>query len=395
MKGIAVNTNKVADNNEFEIAGRILVVDDDRVTRAFHRTILSNQFDVETASSGEEAIKICHDRLPDLVLLDVVMAGIDGFETCRKLREFTDIPIVFATANESLSEHLKAFDAGGDDVITKPVVKEVLLRKIALDIQRHRAKKKLLNEKNSLQTMAMDFLSAIGENGILQQFMQASLTCSTPRELGEHLVTAIKNFGLECSILIRHDSESTILTSYGIPNDMEKIILEQSATMGRVFQFKKKLVVNYDRVSVIINNMPADNSEKSGRIRDDIAMLTEMTHTLCENVDMRQASMSRAEQLQVALSGAVMTIESLQNRGRNAQVDSRLLLQEMVDNVEKIYSWLGTSRSQEESISKIMLASVEKILTLLDETNTESNKDFEKILHSLDDGHVGGEVDLF
>lgn len=377
------------------VSGLVLVVDDENTARTLHRTALSSRFDVVSASSGEETLQLCHERLPDLVLLDVMMPGMDGYETCRRLREFTDIPIIFATANESLDEHLKAFDAGGDDIITKPVVREILLRKAALAIQRKNERQSLRSEKDNLQSMAMNFLSAVGESGVLQKFMQASLTSSTSKELGRHLVEAIRDFGLECSVLIRDQASSTTLTSQGEPSAIEISILEQSASMGRIFQFRHKLVVNYDRVSVIVNNMPADDADKSGRIRDNVAMLAEMTDTLCENVDMRQASMSRAEQLQVALGAAVMAIEALHEKNRNAQSDTRLLLQELVDNIEKSYSWLGTSRDQEARISQTMYGSVEKILQLLESSSVQSDEEIEKILSALRGGHVGGEVDLF
>ena len=382
-------------NNLAEVTGRVLVVDDDSITRTIHRTGLSGQFDVETASSGAQALQICKERLPDLVLLDVMMPEMDGYETCRKLREFTDIPIIFATANESLEEHLKTFDAGGDDIITKPVVQDILLRKVSLAILRKNEKQQLKSEKDSLQNMAMNFLSAVGESGVLQKFMQASLTCSTSKDLGKHLVEAIKDFNLECSVLIREGSTTTIWTSHGEPSDMERSILEQSLSMGRIFQFKQRLVVNYDRVSVIVNNMPLEESEKSGRLRDNITMLAEMTDTLCENVDIRQASFARAEQLQVALTTAVMAIEALHETANNAQVDTRLLLQELVDNIEKTYSWLGTSRQQEESIGKTMYASVEKILQLLETTSDKSNEEFDKVLSALRGSNIGGEIDLF
>lgn len=379
-----------ADKPLPELAGRVLVVDDDRATRTLHRTMLSKQFDVETASSGEEALAICRKHLPDLVLLDVMMPDMDGYETCREIREFSDIPIIFATGKDSLEEHLAAFDAGGNDIIIKPAVREILLRKISLAIHNKNEKVALKSEKDSLQNMAMSFLSAIGENGVLQQFMQASLTCGSPKELGHFLVEAIQRFSLECSVLIRDHLTTTIWTSHGAPTELEKTILEQSASMGRVFQFKQRLVVNYDRVSVIVTNMPIEDTEKTGRLRDYIAILAEMTHTLCENVDMRQVSMLRAEQLQVALNNAEVTLEVLQKTSRNAQLDSRLLLEEMVNSVEKTYSWLGTSQQQEESISKAMQASVDKIITLLEVTGQNANQQFEKVLNSLHAGHGGG-----
>lgn len=378
-----------------EITGRVLIVDDEKTTRALHRTVLSKQFDVITADSGEEALKICRAQLPDLVLLDVMMPEMDGFETCQKLREFTDIPIIFATANDKLEEHLKAFDAGGDDIIAKPVVKEILLRKVSLAIQSNRVKHNLKTEKDSMQSMAMSFLSAAGESGVLQQFMQVSLTCNSPKVLGEQLVEAIRLFGLECSVLIRDNTGSPIISSYKPPSEIERSILEHSASMGRIFQFKQKMVVNYDRVSVIVDNMPAEETEKSGRLRDNITILAEMTDTLCENVSMRQTSHARAEQFQVAMTTNFFAIESLREMSRNTQLDIRILLQELIDNVDKSFAWLGTSRNQEKQINQTMHVSVEKILGLLETSRAGTDEKFEQVLTSLREGDGEGEIDLF
>ncbi len=375
--------------------GRVLIVDDDAITRAIHRTVLAEKFDIETTGSGQEALEICREHLPDLILLDAMMPGIDGYETCRQLRQFTDIPIIFATSNETLDEHLKAFDAGGDDLIIKPVVREILLHKIALAIAQKNKQKNLINENGTLQNMAMGFLSAVGESGVLEKFMRSSMACSTSKALGESLVQAITDFGLECSVLIRTSQVSTVLNSRGEPSEMERMILEQSGSMGRIFQFGHRLVVNYERVSVIVNNLPMDDEGKSGRMRDNITTLAEMANTLCDNVDMRLASSSRAEQLQVALTTAVAAIDTLHERSHNAQVDIRILLQDLMEKIEKTYSWIGISRDQEERISKIMLSSVDKILSLLGTTGDQSDEQLDKVLSALKDGHVGGEVDLF
>ena len=378
-----------------KVAGRVLVVDDDEDTRTIHRLALATQFDVETASSGEQALNICKEHLPDLVLLDVVMPNMDGYEVCRKLRNFTDIPIIFATANESLDEHLKAFDVGGEDLFVKPVTREILLRKVSLAIQRKHSRIQLEAEKDSLRSMAMNFLSAAGETGILQRFMQISLLCNTPEQLGQKLIETIKDFGLECIVLIKDSKHATILTSHGDPSSIEVSILEQSSIMGRIFQFKQRLVVNYDHVSVIVSNLPVEETEKADRLRDDITILAEMTDTLCGNVAMRQSSNSMAEQLHVAMSTAYFETKFLRESSQRVQMDVRLLLHELVDNVEKAYSWLDTNRIQEESISKTMLESVEKILVLLQSASIQSDEKFNKIEAALSGGSDDHEAEIF
>ena len=390
MKNTAESETTIA-----EITGRVLIVDDDVTTLKLHRSGLSSQFDVETASSGEQALQICKEHLPNIVLLDVFMPEMDGYETCRKLRTFTDIPIIFVTSTESLDEHLKAFDVGGDDIILKPIVKEILLRKVALAIHRKNEQLSLVNEKKFMQKEAMSFLSALGENGVVQQFMQSSLACKSIKELATDLVTAISNYGLNNCVLIRNEKEHTVVTSHGEPSTIEISVLEQSNSMGRIFQFKQRLVVNYDRVSVIVANMPLEDDQQSGRIRDNITMLVEMTEALCTNVEMHLKSVSHTELMQVALQTAYNETEMVNKMRHNSQVDLRLLLQELVDNVEKTYSWLGISRSQEDSIGKTMYGSVDKILTLLEENGKQYDNGFEKILSSLKAEDLGGEIHLF
>lgn len=377
-----------------EITGRILVVDDDDTARTIHRAALSTRFEVATASSGEDALQKCRGTLPDLVLLDVVMPAMDGYETCCKLREFTDIPIIFVTANDTLDEHMMAFDAGGDDIIVKPVTKELLLRKASIAIQKKHSQHQLKNEKESLQDMAMNFLSAVDENGILRNFMQSSLKCKTAASLGEQLVTAIKEFGLECSASIRVEDASIILTTHGEASAIEKSVLEQASSMGRVFQFKRNLAVNYENVSVIVSNMPIDTVDKADRLRDHITMLAEMTDAMCGNVAMHHISNARAEQLQVAMAAAFHNVDLLRAVSRTMQIDARLLLQEMVDTIEKSYSWLGTSREQEQEISQAMYASVDKILGLLEKVSSQSDEKFDKILNALDINATHEDVDL-
>ena len=117
-----------------EITGQVLIVDDSPPIRAMHRGILAKQFDVLTASSGTEALDMCQKRMPDLVLLDIEMPDMDGIDTCRQLRARSSVPVIFATGHESIEEHMKAYDAGGNDIVVKPVRKEILLRKVALAI---------------------------------------------------------------------------------------------------------------------------------------------------------------------------------------------------------------------------------------------------------------------
>jgi diguanylate cyclase (GGDEF)-like protein len=103
---------------------RILIVDDQRLNVQLLTDILKDHYDLAIASDGERAIEICERRPPDLVLLDVQMPGMDGYEVCRRLKASAatrEIPVVFVTARDSVDDQIKGLDAGAVDFITKPV----------------------------------------------------------------------------------------------------------------------------------------------------------------------------------------------------------------------------------------------------------------------------------
>lgn len=379
-----------------QVTGQVLVVDDDRVARALHRSILATQFDVVTAGSGEEALEICRQRLPDLILLDIEMPELGGIETCRRLREISTVPVIFVTAHETIEEHLRAYDAGGDDIIIKPVPKEILLRKATLAIQHFRKTSNLAEEKDSLQRMAMGFLSSMGQSGALLNFMRASISCRSHQALAEKLLEATRDMGLQCSLMIRHEDGPTVVTDMGQPTDLERSILEKSTMMGRLFQFKRRLVVNYDRVSIIASNMPDEESqsEQAGRLRDNIAILAETAEALCENVDMRIESRLRAEQLQVALGGAQASIESLRKQYQATLTDVGILSEQIVDDIEKTFSWLGASQGQENVISETVSRSTRRIVELL-AARGDFDRQFEEVLDALRGGSHQNEIELF
>lgn len=117
----------------------ILVVDDTTTNLEIVFNILTNfGFKVATENDGYRAIKQAENRLPDLILLDVMMPGLDGFETCQRLKEnlaTCDIPVIFMTANSDTDSKVKGLNIGAVDYITKPFHEEELLARIKTHLQ--------------------------------------------------------------------------------------------------------------------------------------------------------------------------------------------------------------------------------------------------------------------
>ena len=118
----------------------ILAVDDEVQTLHLVRRILELEgYRVITAGSGEAALDAFQQQLLDLVVLDIMMPGIDGYDVCRRIRSFSQVPIIMLTAKGSDEEKVKGLDAGADDYMTKPFSTKELLARVRAMLRRTRA----------------------------------------------------------------------------------------------------------------------------------------------------------------------------------------------------------------------------------------------------------------
>ena len=118
---------------------RILSVEDDERIRTAVKLALEDEgWTVDEAASGEEAIERFHRCSPDVVLIDIMLPGIDGFELCRTLRRNSDVPIVMVTARNDTHDVVAGLEAGADDYLTKPFAPKELSARIRALLRRVR-----------------------------------------------------------------------------------------------------------------------------------------------------------------------------------------------------------------------------------------------------------------
>lgn len=116
---------------------RVLIVDDDAPMRAFvAKNLVAREFDVDHAANGLECLASVRASEPDLVILDIMMPHLDGYETCRRLRSFSDVPVVVLTAMGDERDIVTALDCGADDCLTKPFGIEELLARVRSVLRR-------------------------------------------------------------------------------------------------------------------------------------------------------------------------------------------------------------------------------------------------------------------
>jgi DNA-binding response OmpR family regulator len=123
---------------ENRVTRKVLVVDDEPAQlRLVGRILTANGYDVTSAGSGQEAVRLVYERQPELVLLDVVMPEIDGWQTCRLIREVSDVPVIMLTGKRNSEDDVvRGLESGADDYLAKPVGNRELLARVKAALRR-------------------------------------------------------------------------------------------------------------------------------------------------------------------------------------------------------------------------------------------------------------------
>ena len=133
---------------------RVLVVDDAGDIRGLVRELLQRAgYEVSEASDGAEGLKLFYAEHPDLVILDVSMPGMDGWETLERIRELSDVPVMMLTANAQELDKVRGLQAGADDYVTKPFGRQELLARVDAHLRRKQG------ETTVADTYADDFVT--------------------------------------------------------------------------------------------------------------------------------------------------------------------------------------------------------------------------------------------
>jgi two-component system response regulator MprA len=123
--------------DELPAGGRILVVEDDvEITDVLRRSLRHQGYEVRTALDGPGALEAAGDFVPDLVVLDLGLPGLDGLEVCRRLRGGSDVPILILTARSETRDRVEGLDSGADDYLVKPFERQELLARIRALLRR-------------------------------------------------------------------------------------------------------------------------------------------------------------------------------------------------------------------------------------------------------------------
>ena len=163
---------------------KILIVDDDSDIRQVLRLLLQGLYSVSEAADGAEAVRLIQEQKDtDLIILDVMMPGIDGYAACDALRAYTNAPVLFLTAKSAEADRISAYRSGGDDFLSKPFSQDELLAKVTSLLRRYKEYRGKPDAALAIENLEVDFAArTVVSNG-----QPVSLT-DTEFSILEHLL---------------------------------------------------------------------------------------------------------------------------------------------------------------------------------------------------------------
>ena len=348
----------------------ILAIDDDKfIQKVIIRTLRSDSVSIRTANDGESGIEEAIRKIPDVILLDVEMPGINGYEVCERLREnkqTKEIPIVFLSSHSSLRERMQGYEVGADDYLVKPFEKDHLLARISVLLKYQTQRKELGKQYLIAQENAILAMTGASELAIAMRFLEKSLSYFNINDLTQGLLDSTDQFYIDCCVMVIVDGQPLWYSSKGTVSPLEKELIEMSDKGARFLDFGAKTIVNYPSVSLLVKNMPLDDVERYGRIKDILPILLSAVNTKINVLDTQAALSQQSEDLLESVKMIRNSLFSLGSTIVKNRNDSSEIMTKMVERLNYDFLGMGLEEDQEEYLLTTIDTTIEKAMEEMD-----------------------------
>lgn len=342
----------------------ILCVDDEEFNQSLIEAALGELFEIELASNGEEALSKIAEKQPDLVILDVEMPIMGGYECCRRIKsddDLAEIPVLFLSAKDAIEDRLQGFEAGGDDYQTKPFNFQLLTSKInallALSSERH----KLKDSVSYANSAAMTAICTMSEYGCVLDAMRQLNESLNFTELAAATLNCLTGFGLEGVVQLRAPSETITQTSKGPASPLDLSIINHMAEMDRIIQFKSRLSITYPCATLLITNMPTEDEDRCGRLRDHLALLVQAIDVRVQGIAAMIAANEHAKLISSMIIEITETLTSIDKTQRDTKAATTLAVHGVTMSLQKALLGVEISHAQEAQLTDVLNKALDNI----------------------------------
>ena len=343
---------------------RILVVDDEPFNLEIMTEFLCDEFSlVEVAVSGEECLNICRKELPDIILLDVNMPGLDGYQTCLKLKDIdheSKTSVIFVSAHGQAEDRIEGYKAGAVDYLVKPFEPEELLQKINRTLTYKDDVSDLRSSVASSNKVAFSAMTVSSELGGIIRIMEEMFLVTGYEELSEKYFEWSQSMELNSCIRIKTENFEHCLANNVSSTPIERELMELLASKGRIFSFDSRTQFNGSNVQILIKNMPKADEAKYGRLIDTLPVLL----TGIDKCITRIYELNLKEQQQKNIQETIAEIRSISSHTSRTFEEMQKDILNVFNEFQAALDWeiprMGLEDDQEKLIMKLAEDCLEK-----------------------------------
>jgi len=335
----------------------ILVVDDEPFNREIITEFLCDDFSqIEVAVSGEECLNICRKKLPDIILLDVNMPGINGYQTCVQLKDIdpeNETAVIFVSAHGQADDRIEGYNAGAVDYIVKPFEPEELLQKINRTLKYKTDISELSSSVASSNKMAFSAMTVSSELGEVIRIMEEMFLVTEFEELFDKYFQWSESMELDSCMRISTESFEHCSSNRILSTPIERELMELLAKKGRIFSFESRTQINGSNVQILVKNMPNSEEDKYGRLIDTLPVLLTGIDKCITRINESQLK----EQQQKNIQETIKTIRSISSHTSRAFEEMQIDISKVFTEFQAALDWeiprMGLEDDQEKFIMEL------------------------------------------
>jgi DNA-binding response OmpR family regulator len=360
---------------------KVFVVDDDPIILEVIRGIVEADHAVETFASAEACMARLQVDKPDMFLLDVGLPGMDGYAFCRWIKDdagLCQIPVTFVSGRDTIEARIDGYDAGGEDFVVKPFEPEELLRKIRIAQHIAQNQQTLREQADASEYLATLALASMDEAGIVLQFMSKLIGWNSEREVAEGLLELMQRYRLDGVVQARTAQRSLTLSKSGTDLPLETAVINHVRGMDRIFEFRTRSVHNFDRVTLMVSNMPLNDPDFCGRIRDNLSVAAQGADSRLQAIETESANRKNQEGILAVLQSMRESIGAMRQAHLQDRAASNALMLTLDQDLANSFIHLGMSDTQERQMEGLIDNFMKSLVELLDR-----GEDAQKTLQQL------------
>ncbi len=350
---------------------KLLTIDDNKLIHTLVEKTVGHEFDIITALDGMEGLQKAVFESPDIILLDVEMPGMSGFDVCSTLKsseETSHIPVMFLSSLSDERSQIMGFEVGAVDFLVKPFKAPELIAKLDALSKFLFTERELNEQATSAASAAFSAMRGSNEFGLAIHFIEASYGVTDLAQLANIFFGVSNELGLDCSLMFNLGKNKEFYSCEGLSSPMEREVMTTLYDRGdRFIDFSGcRTQVNYAHVALLIKNMPIEDEDKYGRYKDFLPTMLGATDAKIHSLLNEQSMARQTQELGMSFSAVQDTLTNVGVSLEKNQTDVVTLLQEMLSEFEDRIPTMGLEDDQEAYLINRLDTTITKAYAIID-----------------------------